>query len=121
MRSPRGRGRGDQGACPGQASLPVFRGPHPVRVWRRKPQDWEGVPYGSKGVLQASTLSEGFPGGSEGKESACNAGDPGLIPGSGRCAGGGHATPSRIIVWSVPWTEELGGLQSTGSQRVRHD
>ena len=46
-----------------------------------------------KGVLQASTLSEGFPGGSEGKESACNAGDPGLIPGSGRGPGGGHTNP----------------------------
>ena len=30
---------------------------------------------------------EGFPGGSASKESACNAGDPGLIPGSGRSAG----------------------------------
>ena len=33
----------------------------------------------------------------------------------------GTPTPSTIIVWSVPWAEELGGLQSTGSQRVRHD
>ena len=32
----------------------------------------------------------GFTGGSDGKESACNAGDPGLIPGSGRSPGGGH-------------------------------
>ena len=35
----------------------------------------------------------GFPGGSEGKESACNAGDLGLIPGSGRSPGGGHGNP----------------------------
>ena len=34
-----------------------------------------------------------FPGGSEGKESACNAGDPGLIPVSGRSPGGGHGNP----------------------------
>ena len=34
-----------------------------------------------------------FPGGSDGKESACNAGDPGLIPGSGRCPGGGNGHP----------------------------
>ena len=33
----------------------------------------------------------GFPGGSNGKESTCNAGDPGLIPGSGRSLGEGHA------------------------------
>ena len=32
----------------------------------------------------------GFPGGSDGKESACNVGDLGLIPGLGRCPGGGH-------------------------------
>ena len=35
----------------------------------------------------------GFPGGSDGKESACNAGDLGLIPGSGRSPGGGHGNP----------------------------
>ena len=34
-----------------------------------------------------------FPGGSDGKESACNAGDPGSIPGSGRCPGGGNGHP----------------------------
>ena len=33
---------------------------------------------------------KGFPGSSAGKESACNAGDPGLIPGLGRSPGGGH-------------------------------
>ena len=32
----------------------------------------------------------GFPGGSDSKESACNTGDPGLIPGLGICPGGGH-------------------------------
>ena len=36
---------------------------------------------------------EGFPGGAGGKESACNAGDPGLIPGLGRSPGGGHGNP----------------------------
>ena len=34
-----------------------------------------------------------FPGGSDGKESACNAGDPSSIPGSGRSAGGGIGFP----------------------------
>ena len=33
----------------------------------------------------------------------------------------GVATHSRILAWRVPWTEEPGGLQSTGSHRVRHD
>ena len=35
----------------------------------------------------------GFPGGSEGKASACNAGDPGSIPGSGRSPGEGNGNP----------------------------
>ena len=37
----------------------------------------------------------GFPGGSDGKESACTAGDPGLIPGWGRSPGGGNGYPLR--------------------------
>ena len=39
------------------------------------------------------TGSKGFPGGSAGKESACNAGDMGFIPGSGRSPGGGNSNP----------------------------
>ena len=31
------------------------------------------------------------------------------------------ATHSNILAWEIPWTEEHGGLQSMGSQRVRHD
>ena len=42
----------------------------------------------------------GFPGGSDGKESACNAGDPGSVS-----VGKGMATHSRILVWRIPWTE----------------
>ena len=38
-------------------------------------------------------VSLGFPGGSDGKESACNAGDLGSIPGLGRSPGGGHGNP----------------------------
>ena len=33
----------------------------------------------------------------------------------------GTGTHSRILAWEIPWTEELGGLQSMGSQRLRHD
>ena len=33
----------------------------------------------------------------------------------------GTAARSSILAWRVPWTEEPGGLRSTGSQRVRHD
>ena len=51
-----------------------------------------------------------------GKESACNTGDLGLIPRSGRSPGGGNGNHSSILAWEIPWTEEPGGLQSMGSQ-----
>ena len=60
----------------------------------------------------------GFPGSSGGKESACNAGDLGLIPGLEEPLEKGMATHSRIFAWRIPWTEEPAGLQSVGSQRV---
>ena len=45
-------------------------------------------------LLTGSTKYKmGFPGGSDGKESACNVGDLGLIPGLGICPGGGHGSP----------------------------
>ena len=53
---------------------------------------------------------QGFPRGSDGKGSACNAGDLGLIPGSGRSARKEMATPFRILAWKTPWTEEPGKL-----------
>ena len=65
----------------------------------------------------------GFPDGSDSKESAYNAGDLGLIPGSGRSLDRedplekGMGTHSNILAWRIPWTEEPGGLQSMGSQR----
>ena len=62
-----------------------------------------------------------FPGGSDGKVSVYNAGDPGLIPGLERSPGEGKAIHSRTMAWKIPWTEEPCGLQSTGSQRFGHD
>ena len=48
--------------------------------------------------------------------------DVGSIPGSGRSPGAeGMATHSSILAWRILWTEESGGLQSMGSQRVGHD
>ena len=61
-----------------------------------------------------------FPGGSVGKESACNVGDMGSIPGFGRMEKE-KATHFSILAWRIPWTEEPHGLQSMGSQRVRHN
>ena len=60
----------------------------------------------------------GFPDGSEDKESACKAEDLSSIPGLGRFLGEGNGNPplESILAWRVPWTEEPGWLQSTGSQ-----
>ena len=63
----------------------------------------------------------GFPGDSDGKESASSAGDLGLIPGSDDLLEKEVATLSSILAWKIPWTEEPGELQSMGWQRVRHD
>ena len=71
--------------------------------------------------LAYADISQGFPGGSDGKESACNAGDPYSLPGSGRLLAKGMATHSSIITFRIPRTEEPGGLQSMRSQTVRHD
>ena len=61
----------------------------------------------------------GFTGGSVVKNlpaSAGDAGDVGLIPGSGRCPGEGNGKPSSTLAWRIPWTEEPGGLQTVGPQ-----
>ena len=67
------------------------------------------------------TDREAFPGGSDGKASACNAADLGLIPGSGRSPGEEMAINFSTLAWKVPWMEEPDRLQSMGSQRVGHD
>ena len=55
------------------------------------------------------------------KESDCNPIDLGSIPGWGRSPESEMATHSSILAWEIPWTEEGGGLQFTGLQRVGHD
>ena len=67
------------------------------------------------------TMSEGFPGGSVVKNLTASAGDMGLIPDPGRSPlEEDMATNSSILAWRTPWTEETGGVQSMGLQRVRH-
>ena len=61
----------------------------------------------------------GFPGGASG-EASVNAGEVDLVPGSRRFPGERMATHSSILAWAITWTEEPGGLQSMGSQRVGH-
>ena len=55
-----------------------------------------------------------FPGGSEVKESACNAGDLGLIPGSGRYPGEGNGNPLQYFAWRIPWRRSLVGYSPRG-------
>ena len=77
------------------------------------------------------TRFEGEHDGSDGKESACSAGDPSLIPALGRSRGEGNPFQffvlfcfffhSSILAWRISWAEEPGRLRSTGSHRVWHD
>ena len=71
---------------------------------------------------------EGFCGGSDGKEFACNAREPGLITGSGRSPGAGDENPLQYSYVENPmdrgaWRGCLLGLgdRSMGSHRVGHD
>ena len=114
-----------------------------ILEWVATPSSW-GSPWPSDQpaslvslALQADSLSlshrgriviyllrsffSGFPGGRDSKESACSAGDPGLISASGRSLEQGMAIHSSVLACRNPWIEEPGGLQSLGSQRVGHD
>ena len=58
------------------------------------------------------------------KNLTANAGDirnVGSVSEWGRSPGGGHLNPSSTLAWRILCMEEPGGLQSMGSQRVRHD
>ena len=80
-----------------------------------------GLYYNATVINTINATPWGFPHGSDGKESACNAGDPDSIPGLGRSPEGGNGNPLQYSSWRIPWTEEPGRLQSMGSQTVRHD
>ena len=62
---------------------------------------------------------------SDGKESTCNAGDLGSIPGLfldwEDPPEKEMETHSSTLAWKIPWTEEPGGLQSMGSHSVGHN
>ena len=62
-----------------------------------------------------------FPGGSDGKASVYNMGDPGLIPGWGRSPGEGNGNPLQYSCMDNSKTEKPGRLQSMGLQRVGHN
>ena len=76
---------------------------------------WSGV------YLQVLLCCQGFPGGSDGKETACNVGDLGSIPGSGRPPGEGNGNPLQYPCLENPMVRGACSLQSMGLQRVGHD
>ena len=99
-------------------------------IWRRKKEIW--IQNVKKSAFQSPspipnwlrrgpTALMGLPWWLSGKESACSAGDLGSILGWEDALEKGMATHSSILAWEIPWTEEPGGLQSMGSQRVGHD
>ena len=61
----------------------------------------------------------GFPGGTDNEE--CNTGNLVQSLGWEDPLEEATATPSSILAWRIPWTEESGGLQNIGSQSVRHN
>ena len=67
------------------------------------------------------SADQGFPGGSDSKESTCN--QETCVQSLGRedPLEKRQATHSSILAWKIPWTEEPGGLQSMGSQTVKRD
>ena len=62
-----------------------------------------------------------FPGGSDSKESACNAGCPGAIPGLGRSPGGGHVNPLQYSCLGNPMDRGAWWAAAHGWKRGRHD
>ena len=82
---------------------------------------WGGCWSSSHSLCAVFPRAKGFPGGSDSKESACNAGDLGLIPGLGISPGEGYGYQFSVLAGNIPWTEELGRLQSMGLQKVGHD
>ena len=105
------------------------------RDWCQEPSHlemiWKSKSFGEtrailrqecKFSLDFEVLFNTFPGGSDGKESPCNSGDPDWIPESERFTRRREQLPTAVFLpGESPWTEEPGRLQSMGSQRVRHD
>ena len=72
-------------------------------------------------IWKIPLTTPGFPGGSDGKVSACNAGDRVWSLGQEDPLEKEMAIHSSTLAWKIPWTEEPNRLQSMGSQSVGHD
>ena len=88
--------------------------------WTEEPGGLQSMELQSQTQPKRPTLhlecpfSVGFPGGSAGKESACNVGDLGSIPGWEDPLEKGKATHCSILAWRIPWTVEFMELQRAG-------
>ena len=71
--------------------------------------------------LQKGRQKLSFPDDSDGKESACNAGDPGSVPRLGKSPGEGNGNPLQYSCLENSMDRGAGGLQFMTSQRVRQD
>ena len=131
-----------QGAWEGSCSHIGFPRPLPVVSWLlqtwpegrqiTRPQDspTQTEPSAFRAgyaVLQRfsqpiAIFTRGFPGGSDGKESSCQCRRSGMDPWVRKILLEKEmATHSSTPAWKIPWTEESGGLQFTGSQGAGHD
>ena len=116
------------GKSHGQKNLKVYRPAKSRTHWvtehaRVHIAQGEGVPCipDHPVIFNVTWSSTGFPGGSEVKASAWNAGDPGSIPGWEDPLEKEMAPHSSTLAWRILWREGPGRLQSTGLQRVGND
>ena len=91
--------------------LLIWRSSNTLRFWHLLEAD---LPYTGEGASQVVLPVRNLP------ASAGDVRDTAVIPGSGRSPGEGHGNPLQYSCLENPMTEEAGGLQSIGSQRVGH-
>ena len=111
------RGKRDMGSIPGRS--PGGRHGNPIQYsCLENPMDrgaWQTTVHRvakSQTRLKRQHVRKykDFRGGSDGRESACDTGDLGSNPGSGRYPGEGNGSPLQYSCLDIPWTEEPGGL-----------
>ena len=107
-----GSGKSPGEGIPNHSSLLAWRMPRDRGAW------WTAVHRVAELDMVDRLSTSTYSGGSDSKESACSAGDLGLIPGSGKSPGEGNSNPFHILAWRIPWREEPGGLQSMGHKQL---
>ena len=105
--------------CSGAHLLALSSGPSSLHPWffpfLHLPALYRAFPS----VFNHGLSSQGFPGGSDGKESACNFGDLGWIPGSGRSPGGGNGNPLQYSCLGNPMNRGAWGAIVQGVTKSR--